>query len=239
VCPFHGRRIGLDVPGDDGFGLRGYTTLASSGFVFVLFDDALDHGFADFFRALDSTHYLVPGFTLTVRTQPEIVIENALDQRHFAQVHGVADVPSLQIVDGRDGELAVRARLQTPNANPWQEQNAEAVELRISIFSPNLCVTEIAGRSLPTYVITAATVDGQGECRIRVSVAAPPDARGSAPDSKAVSALLRDSRAAIEQDAEIWRHLAPGCTPLKGGHVAPGDELVAEYYSWCRRFHRD
>jgi nitrite reductase/ring-hydroxylating ferredoxin subunit len=238
VCPFHGRRIGLGEAGDDGFRLRAYRTLAVGGLVFALLDEALDRGFAEHFSALESSHYLVPGFTLRVRTRPELVIENALDQRHFSEVHGLAEIPALEPMESRGGELAVRVRLATPRPNAWQTPDARSVELGLRIFSPNLCVTEIGGEPLPTYVITAATPEPDGECRIRVSVAVPPGADGGNPDLEPVRTLLRDSRTAIEQDAEVWRHLAPGGAPVRPDRMVPGDELVARYYAFCREFDR-
>ncbi len=236
ICPFHGRRIGLSAPGDDGFCLRHYHTLNVGGLLFTLLDGAHDHGLAAFLADLDETHYFVPGFTLAVRTAPELVIENALDGHHFAEVHGIPSVPVLNRLQSRNGELAVRARLSTPRLNRWQDEAASEVDLRLRIFSPNLCVTQLGDGAASSYVLTAATPDADGMCQIRISLIVPPAADGGAPDQEPVRALLRDSRTALEQDAKIWQHLPVQAKPVRGDRVTPGDELVAAYYAFCDDF---
>lgn len=232
VCPFHGRRIGLGEPGEDCFRLRGYRTLTIGGLVFVLPDDELDNGFADYVSALDATHFFIPGFSLEVRTKPEYVIENALDRRHFRQVHGVENTPGLELVQEGNGRLTVRARLRTARPNAWQEESSSGVDLMIRIFSPTLCVTEIQEVRSRKLVLTAATPGADGSCTIRVSLAMPPAADGRPPAEEPIRALLRDSRRAIEQDAAIWESLAPGWRD----RFAPDDDLVVEYYGFCERF---
>jgi phenylpropionate dioxygenase-like ring-hydroxylating dioxygenase large terminal subunit len=232
VCPFHGRRIGLDAPGEDGFAVSGYRTIVAGGLVFVLFDETCSAGFDEYLRRLDETHFIVPGFTVTVPTRPEYVIENALDRRHFAEVHGVINTPELQLLESEAGEMAVRAQLLTPRPNSWQAQASAGVELLIRIFSPTVCATELTDGTVTRTVLTAATPDGTGQCRIRVSVAAPPRADGSPPEEGAIRALLRDSRTAIEQDARIWEHL-----PRHPRNCfAADDGLVVQYYRFCSRF---
>ena len=232
ICPFHGRRIGFDEPGDDGFRLRGYRTLSVGGLVFVLLSEDLDSGFSDYISGLDETHYFIPGFSLDVRTRPEYVIENALDRRHFRQVHGIENTPGLELVEGGDGRLTVRARLLTARPNSWQEETSSGVDLLIRIFSPTLCVTEIQEAGSRKMVLTAATPGASGACTIRVSLALPPATDGQPPAEEPVRALLRDSRRAIEQDAAIWESLAPEWRD----RFAPDDDLVVQYYGFCERF---
>jgi 3-ketosteroid 9alpha-monooxygenase subunit A len=234
VCPFHGRRIGLGAPGDDGFAVSGYRTVAAGGLVFALLDETCDNGFEAYLRTLDQTNFIVPGFTVTVRTRPEYVIENALDRRHFAEVHGVINTPQLEMLESESGEMAIRARLLTPRPSSWQAHASSGVDLLIRIFSPTVCATELRDGPVTRTVLTAATPDGTGQCRIRVSVAVPPRADGSPPEEPPVRALLRDSRTAIEQDARIWEHLPPHPRNC----FAPDDDLVIEYYRFCTRFRR-
>jgi 3-ketosteroid 9alpha-monooxygenase subunit A len=235
VCPFHGRRIGLDAPGEDGFALSGYRTVTAGGLVFALLDETCDNGFDAYLQALDRTSFIVPGFTVTVRTRPEYVIENALDRRHFSEVHGVTNTPDLQLLETTNGEMAVSARLLTPRPTAWQGQVSSGVDLVVRIFSPTVCATEVHDEGVTRTVVTAATVDAGGQCHIRVSVAVPPRADGSPPDEAPIRALLRDSRTAIEQDARIWQHLPANAR----NSFAPDDDLVVQFYRFCNRFRQE
>jgi hypothetical protein len=235
VCPFHGRRIGLGAPGEDGFSVSGYKTISAGGLVFALVDEACDAGFAAYLRKLDATNFIVAGFTVPVRMRPEYVIENALDRRHFAEVHGIVNTPALQLLESEAGEMAVRAQLRTPRPNAWQEQTSSGVELLIRIFSPTVCATELRDATVTRTVLTAATLDATGQCHIRVSVAVPPQADGSPPEEAPIRALLRDSRTAIEQDARIWQHLPP----RPRNCFAADDDLVVQYYRFCTRFRQE
>lgn len=235
VCPFHGRRIGLDAAGDDGFCLRGHRALAVGGLVFVLLSEPHDHGFSSMMEELDRSHFFVPGFSITVGTRPEIVIENAFDQRHFQHVHGLARTPALSLAPSLRGELSVAGRFATAHANPWQADAPEGVAdvgFVARVYAPTLCVTELGDGDRRYVVLTAATPGPSGDCVIRVSVAVPPAPGGAPPSDRLVRALLRDSRAAIEQDMIIWEGLAPDgrC------RLTPEDGLIAAYLGFCRRF---
>jgi 3-ketosteroid 9alpha-monooxygenase subunit A len=232
VCPFHGRRIGLGEPVEDGFGVAAYRTISAGGLVFALLDEACDAGFDAYLRKLDATNFIIAGFTVTVRMKPEYVIENALDHRHFAKVHGIINTPQLQLLESEAGEMVVRAQLRTPRPNAWQEQTSSGVELLIRIFSPTLCATELRDGTVTRTVLTSATPDAGGQCHIRVSVAVPPQADGSPPEESAIRALLRDSRTAIEQDARIWQHLPH----RPRNRFTADDDLVVQYYRFCTRF---
>jgi nitrite reductase/ring-hydroxylating ferredoxin subunit len=233
ICPFHGRRIGCDTPGDDGFCVRSYRTIAVGGLLFALLDEALDNGCSEVLEGLGRTHRFLPGFTIMVPTSPEYVIENALDRRHFQCVHGVDNLPSLELIESETGALLVRTRLETAQANPWQKGSASlGIDLRIRIFSPNLCITEMVIGNTSRHVLTAATPQPNEMCAIRVSLIVPMESTATPSEQAQNSALLRDSRAAIEQDAAIWEHL-----PKNGRNAfTTDDELVVAYYEFCRKF---
>ncbi|HZH13073.1 MAG TPA: Rieske 2Fe-2S domain-containing protein [Archangium sp.] len=238
VCPFHGRRIGLDRPAEDGFFVRGYRTLVVGGLVFVLLSEAHDHGFARRMEQLDESHFFVPGFTLRLRTRPEHVIENAFDVRHFQQVHGLDETPVLELVESRGGELAVLGRFVTSRANPWQDKGRGApggIDFLARVYSPTLCVTELGAGEREYAVLTAATPVSAEECVLRVSVAAPAGPAGAPPAEEPIRALLRDSRAAIEQDKAIWEHLARDFP----SRYTPEDRILLAFYEFCRRFSRE
>jgi 3-ketosteroid 9alpha-monooxygenase subunit A len=232
LCPFHGRRIGLGTPGEDGFFVRRYRTLTVGGLIFVLLDERFEHGLAARMTALDRDHYFVPGFTIQARCRPELVIENAFDRRHFHFVHGLSTTPDLILVVGEGGELAVRGRFSTTSKNSWQKgstSSAAPLDFLARVYSPAICVTELgdpAGR--PYLVVTTATPIGDSECLIRVSLALPTGA--GQPDPAYARALLRDSRTSIEQDRAIWENLDTRYT-----RQAPDDDLVRAFYAFCGR----
>ncbi|MBC8165170.1 MAG: Rieske 2Fe-2S domain-containing protein [Bryobacteraceae bacterium] len=237
ICPFHGRRIGLDEPGDDGFCLSSYPTLAVGGLIFVRMSDAFENGFSDLMQTLDQTYHFVPGFTMRVRTTPEFVIENAFDRRHFKFVHGLPHVPDLCLEQQQNGAMTVSGSFRLSRANSWQAQSTAAGEdtamgVTLRVFSPTLCVTELSDAAHKYFVITGATPGGDGECRVRVSVALAGSPDGSPPDQNLVRALLRDSKVSIEQDKAVWEQLVPKA-PIGW---APDDDLIIEFHKFCAKF---
>lgn len=237
VCPFHGRHIGLGVLGEDGFAVREYRTLAIGGLIFVLFLDKLDCGLTAFLESLGAIYHFVPGFTVSIQTSPELIVENAFDRRHFFKVHGLDATPELTLAQGLAGEMIVTGHFLTTKPTPWQRQEDHYEErpefdFCARVFSPTLCVTELGtGRERP-IVLTAATPDSNGGCQVRVSVAYPAKPDGSPPDHQAIRALLRDSRTSIEQDKQIWENLSP----CRVNNFVGDDDPVVEYYQFCRQF---
>lgn len=239
VCPFHGRRIGLDCAGDDGYSLRGHRTLAVGGLLFVLLGPDHENGFAELMAGLDRSHFFVPGFTIPARTASENVMENAFDRRHFRYVHGLDLTPEMALLPSRAGEMAVQGRFTTSRPNPWQvEQAGKAAPIEFGflarVYSPALCVTELEGPGLRYIVVTAATPTAEG-CVIRVSLAVPAGPDGAPPAEPRVRALLRDSRTSIEQDMAIWEHLPQTRADQR---FTPDDDMIREYYRFCERFIR-
>src|SRR5436305_8789245 len=248
VCPFHGNRVRLgnlgnnlgnnDDERDCGFRLRGYRTLAVGGLVFVLLDERRDHGFGALLQSLDADCFFVQGFAITIRTPPEMVVENGFDGAHFKYVHGLDQVPELRLVAGRDGEMVVEAVFHTPANLTWLESESGVPAefgFSASVFSPNLCVTRLVRGGEEYRVISGATPNGDGTCTVRVSLAIPAGPGGAAPDPQAVRALLRDSKLAYEQDKAVWENLVPGAPQ----RLTPADELVVAYHEYCRRFLED
>jgi 3-ketosteroid 9alpha-monooxygenase subunit A len=237
VCPFHGHEIGLGRSSPEGYCIREYATITVGGLVFVLLSQKHENGFTDFMEGLDQSHYFVPGFVLHARVSPEIVMENAVDERHFKYVHGVTNEPKLKLLPSRHGELAIEGIFQTNNPNPWQLNSEEPQGLINSrffarVFSPALCLTELGAGQNPYIVITAATPEGNGKCAIRVSIAVAPGADGKPPGDDLIRALFRDSKTSFEQDMKIWENMATDA-PLQ---FAEDDGLMMEYHQFCRRF---
>jgi len=235
ICPFHGRRIGLGASSGSHYQVHSFRTLAIGGLVFVLLDERHDHGFAALMAELDRTHFFVPGFTLTARTSPELVIENGFDRGHFRAVHGLEKRPDLRLLAGDDGELAVEGIFLTSGVNPWQTAPAvgESTEIRFfaRVFSPNLCVTQLGEGEGQYLVLSAASPGADGGAIIRVSLAVPAR-NGAVPAPGVIRALLRDSRLAYEQDLTIWENLVPGAPSC----LAPDDDLVQAFHDFSRSF---
>jgi hypothetical protein len=191
-------------------------------------------------KGLNQSHYFVPGFVLSTRVSPQIVMENAVDSRHFKHVHGVNNEPELKLQPGRHGELAIEGVFQTNNPNPWhadQPEPSSSVNTRFfaRVFSPAVCLTELGDGHNPYIVISAATPEPDGKSTIRVSVAFAPGTDGKPPSDDLIRALLRDSKISFEQDLKIWDNMSTK-TPIR---FAKDDGLMIEYHQFCRRFLED
>jgi 3-ketosteroid 9alpha-monooxygenase subunit A len=237
ICPFHGHEIGLGHPSSEDYCVREYPTLSAGGLVFVLISEKHDNGFGEVMTRLSDSHCFVPGFVLRTRVSPEIVMENAVDERHFKYVHGLKNSPKLILQPTEHGELAIEGIFQTNNPNTWQDTPPEAgpsINTRFfaRVYSPALCLTEIGNPQNPYIVISAATPDSDGKCTIRVSIAFAPDANSKRPADDLVRALLRDSKTSFEQDLRIWENMSTQARP----RYAKDDALMIEYYRFCRSF---
>jgi phenylpropionate dioxygenase-like ring-hydroxylating dioxygenase large terminal subunit len=237
VCPFHGHEIGLGHPSPEGYCIREYATLTAGGLIFVLISQKYENGFSNVMKSLDQSHYFVPGFVLQTRVSPDIVMENAVDKRHFKYVHGVNNEPELKLQPSQQGELAIEGIFQTNHPNPWQSNAPESrnsINTRFfaRVYSPAVCLTELGDGQNPYLVISAATPQPDGKCTIRVSVALAPDADGKPPSDDLIRALLRDSKISFEQDLKIWENMSTKSTL----RFAKDDGLMIEYHKFCRRF---
>jgi phenylpropionate dioxygenase-like ring-hydroxylating dioxygenase large terminal subunit len=234
VCPFHGFRIGLGGPSDQGFCVREYRTLVVGGLVFVQLSGEHDNGFAAFMEKLAATSLLIPGFSLRVRAQAEMVIENAFDQAHFAPVHSIDTRGAFSMRPSDNGELVSAGTFELP-PSLWQRRQVESQDSRVPFlaraFSPGVIVSDLGGAH-PYSIVTAATPTGDSECVIRLSVALPPAEDGSQPRKDLIDFLLRRSRAGLDRDRVIWEHLSPG-SPSRYTAL---DKPVLEFKEFCSRF---
>jgi len=235
VCPFHGYRVAL---GDQGDGLRvkQYRVLSLGGLVFIRDSDGLDCGFEDYLTELDREHYLVPGFTMELRTRPELVIENAFDNTHFRPVHGIRNEPQFQRRESRAGELGVTGTFVVP-ASPWQKSAAQgemvSVPFTATAFSPSLVVSELGGMD-PYFMITSALPTEAG-CTVRLSLALKPQPGGRPPSQEGARYLLRQATAGLEKDKPIWEHL-PADAPF---NPVPADQWVLAFRAFADGFAPD
>jgi 3-ketosteroid 9alpha-monooxygenase subunit A len=236
VCPFHGRRIGLGNDCESSYCVRAYRTLEVGGLVFVLLSERHENGFTALMKRLQTTHFFLPGFTISARIFPDMVIENAFDKDHFKYVHGINQSPDLRLQPSQNGEMAVEGIFLTNCPNPWQQDfdTGAAVQTRFfaRVFSPNLCVTELGDEHDAYLVITAATPMRDGNCMIRVSIAVSPTPDGTFPSKESILALLRDSQTSFEQDMVIWENISREASQ----RLWPDDEMVGKYHEFCARF---
>lgn len=237
VCPFHGRRIGLGDTGAAPLQVAEHPVLDYGGSVFVLPFGENDTGLAEFLAGLVHTHCFVPAFSLDTPVPPELVIENAFDTDHFTAVHGISNRPHMEVREGSDGELEVRAEFEILAARPWGGQNdGGTTAVRTSFvaraFSPGLVATEVGDPDRPHVVITGAVARPEGGSTVRLTLAVWDDGEPGGPDHATTMALARDSRLAFEQDLEIWEHLDVEAT----NHLDEIDEPVRRFRDFCSAF---
>ena len=235
ICPFHGYRVQLGSEGE-GFHVREYRVLPLGGLVFVRDPDGRDCGLEAYLNDLERNHYIVPGFTMELRTSPELVIENAFDNSHFQPVHGILNEPRFERVPDRCGEFGVSGTFVIP-ASPWQKSadpaDEVAVPFRAIAFSPTVVVSELGGEN-PYFMITSAVPLGDG-CAVRLSLALAPQPDGRPPSQDGARYLLRQATAGLEKDRVIWENLPrePWLDPV------PGDRWVQGFREFAAGFARD
>ncbi|GAA4971201.1 Rieske 2Fe-2S domain-containing protein [Pseudonocardia tropica] len=236
VCPFHGHRIGLgdtgDEPGSCRFRVREYPTLVVGGMVFARFGTGHEHGLEAYLTELDHTHYVITGFTMPVRAGAHWVTENALDDAHFRQVHGIGTRPGLDVTTGPDGELVATGFFALPRAAGAGRSGDGPVRVSYEarVYSPWLVVSALGG-SRPYIIVTGATPLPDGTCTVRLALVAPPHADAT-PDGEWCREILRNSRDGLERDRAVWEHLSP-TTPFS---PTPQDAPVLAFRDFCRPF---
>jgi 3-ketosteroid 9alpha-monooxygenase subunit A len=234
-CPFHGRLVGVGCGDRHAYQVREYPTYVVGAAVFVLFDNAHEHGLQATLAPLLETHALVPGFVLSARVAPEYVIENVFDAEHFRAVHSVSTTPQLTVETGSSGELLIEGELSNRLPNLWQEGSGDGqlvrTRVRAHVFSPTLVLTELVSGRHRYAVLTGATPTPTG-CVIRVAALVPRGSDGPAADLQAAHGLLRDSRTAFEQDMVVWEHLVPNAPH----RFDDRDRAVMHFRLFCNGF---
>jgi nitrite reductase/ring-hydroxylating ferredoxin subunit len=234
VCPFHGFRIGLGQDSEHGFCVRRYRTLTIGGLVFVQLSDQHDNGFADALETLARDRFILPGFSLNVRSTADIVIENAFDQAHFRPVHAIGMQGEFSVRPTQNGELTVEGMFDLPISR-WQRSQTATdgayVPFQAKAFSPGVVISDLGGAH-PYTVITASTPNGDGSCTIRLSLALPKDEQDRPPKPELCEFLLRRSREGLEKDRVVWEHR---CESAPARYMSI-DEPVKEFRMFCARF---
>jgi 3-ketosteroid 9alpha-monooxygenase subunit A len=226
ICPFHGRRIGLGTDCVEKYCVREYPCFVVGGMVFgcTSLDD--DRGFRLMMLDVDRNHFFVAGFAAVARVPCELVIENGVDATHFHSVHSVHNQPTFEVVPSVRGEFGVVGTFHLPEST-WQKGGGDAgivpVPYHARVYSDGIILSHLGGQN-PYWVITTATPRDRDECTIRLSIAIPANADGTAPDANLCEYLLRQSKSGIEKDIVIWENLnhdAPS-------RFAPEDVAIVE-----------
>jgi 3-ketosteroid 9alpha-monooxygenase subunit A len=231
VCPFHGYRIGIDGAAEHGFTTCSYETLVIGGCVFVRLSNKEENGFRQTMTRLDTSHYFVPGFTMTIRAPAAMVIENGFDEAHFRPVHGIAADRRFELSPGECGELRVRGVFGMPvEHSPSQHDVPSQVRFSARAFSPGVFLAELQD-SRPYSVLTASTPTPDDACVVRVSLVMPSE-NGAAPAPTRCEYLLRQSRAGLEKDRLMWENMSYGA-PTR---YTARDGAVIGFRRFCERF---
>lgn len=234
VCPFHGLRIGLGVQKSGDFGaVREYPCLEAGGLVFVAVEsEPRPDDFGPYIRRLDQAHRIVPGFSMSVRVRPELVIENAFDALHFVPVHGVLETPVLTPFDVGKGGFAVRGSFTLPPSSwqrPAEGKDCVVVPFEATAFAPGVVASSMGGPR-PYTVITAATAEAD---RSRIFLSLAVDRSLPATDAE-IDYLLGQMRTGLEQDRAIWERMDDTTF-----HPLPADAPVVGLRDFNQRFDHD
>jgi 3-ketosteroid 9alpha-monooxygenase subunit A len=233
VCPFHGYKIGLGCQGDLGFRVREYRTLVVGGLVFILLSESMECGLTEYLLELDRTHYIVPGFSMEVCVDADMVTENGFDLSHFGPVHNIGTHPQLVVRTGSHGELLADGVFKLPwDVGPGAAPHSGPVhaEYHARAYGPWLVISEVR-TSLPYTIITAATPTAKGQCVVRLSLVV--SANGGTPTTEWCQATLRNSRHGLELDRAVWDNLSPHAGPER---LTAQDAPVLAFREFCKRF---
>jgi hypothetical protein len=233
ICPFHGYAVGLGDQSANRFFVRECSTMCVGGMIFVRTSDSRDNGWAEFIAEIERTHFIVNGFEMPVDAPPEMVIDNAFDQRHFESVHGVRASRFL-FSTSQQGALVVNGMVDVPFRDPCTRQfTVLPVPYLARIFSPGLAAVELQGPN-PYTVITGATPRAKGGCTIRLNLAFPKTVWKDAPGREISMPLLDYSRRGLEADRTIWENISPSMVP----QWLPEDNASLQFLEFCKA-HQD
>ncbi|HZC46551.1 MAG TPA: Rieske 2Fe-2S domain-containing protein, partial [Candidatus Acidoferrum sp.] len=242
ICPYHGHRVALGADNGAEFSVAKYPSITVGGLVFALIGD-FEHGaLPRMLDYLNRTHKIFPGFEKSIRIAPEMVIENAFDWAHFPPVHDVLKVTYGQ-PRTEDGVFTAELTLRV-GPSMWQGTDDGThhddgdtwveVPLLARAYSPCLTITQVAigGGDHPHFVIASAVPQMDGSATVRLSVALPLNADGSAPTKDMADIILQFESMGLEQDRPVWENLAVNARP----RYTDEDANVLAFRQWCNRY---
>lgn len=166
---------------------------------------------------------------MTIRTNPEMVIENAFDEMHFRTVHGILNHPQFTIVKSRDQDVyQVEGIFRLP-PSPWQkggDGNAIDIPYSATAYSPFVVITTLGGDN-PYAVITSCHAK-PGGTEMYLSLAFPEDREF---DREGARYLMTQVRAGVLQDVPIWELQA-----INVQQLMPDEHSVRGFHSFVASF---
>jgi hypothetical protein len=242
ICPYHGHRVVLGADNGAELSVAKYPSITVGGLVFALIGNFEHWALPRMLDYLNRTHRIFPGFEKSIRIAPEMVIENAFDWAHFPPVHDVLKVTYGQ-PRTEDGVFAAELTLRV-GPSLWQGTDDGThhddgdtwveVPLLARAYSPCLTITQVAigGGDHPHFVIAAAMPQLDGSATVRLSVALPLNADGSAPAKEMADIILQFESMGLEQDRPVWENLAANSRP----RYTDEDANVLAFRQWCNRY---
>jgi len=234
VCPFHGKGILLGERADRRWCVREFDAIVVGDAVFIRLSATPehDHGFPQTIREIAGTRAVVEGFTVPVRADPELIVENAFDADHFTAVHEVPRVADMSSRSGPHGELVIEGFFETKPL-PWDDPAEGRTRMRFCAraFSPTIVVTEL-GPPEQAHLVLTGTVPSREGAVARVVYAITPAAAGGAPSPTVLEPLVAGGRKAFRQDVAVWENLDLDATPRFDAR----DEHVLAFRRFCAGF---
>ncbi|MFC4056746.1 Rieske 2Fe-2S domain-containing protein [Planomonospora corallina] len=229
VCPFHGRRIAL---GDTAkrLSVREHHVIVSGEAVFVRLSDGPegdDRGFTRAIKEMGGTHPLAAAVVKPLDADPALVVENAFDVDHFAEVHKVPRVRGMEHRDGEDGELVIDGEfLMGPPRGSTSGPRVVRSGFLARAYSPGVVATRFGPEGREQLIVTSAVPRERGGSMARVAIGVRPDQREELPT------LIYGSHRALDEDAAIWERL----NPRAPSRFDRRDAAVVAYRRFCESF---
>ncbi|MBA8827504.1 nitrite reductase/ring-hydroxylating ferredoxin subunit [Saccharopolyspora lacisalsi] len=236
ICPFHGKAIHLGEREGRRYCVREYPALQLGGVLFARLSDTSedDRGFTEAMRKLAETHVVVAGFSLPIKVDGDLVVENAFDIDHFTALHKVPKVLKMTLEQGAEGELSMQG-VFVSRSSGWSQGDAGDRVLRTGFharaFSPTLVASELSLGDDAHVIITGTTPTSEG-CIARVAYGLVPDPEDGTAPAELLKSLITNSKLAFEQDRTVWEHMDVTATPRFDAR----DESLAAFREFTTKF---
>ncbi|WP_242908480.1 aromatic ring-hydroxylating oxygenase subunit alpha [Actinomadura terrae] len=245
VCPFHRFAFAPDgtcAGSPDGAMTRGrlrHHHLAERNGIVYLWHGH-DGAAPDFEppHAVSATVTATASWTTSIDAHLQDVVENVVDNRHLAPLHGLRSVQASPI-ETNGPELHLRMSRSAPGHGL---PGLRTVQGEASIVMEGLGCTVIrvrlTGLRLTLYLWSLDTPIGPRRTQHRQVAACLPDRPHRPLTDQALSRAIawtavRSTVRVIRQDIAIWTHQRHQRHP----HLARGDEAISAYRRWARQFY--